>query len=60
MDCNTQIHNELKNMMESTCPFCDRLLVEVNKAVEPCCDEQELENIDGMNTCVNCGKIIWL
>ena len=44
-------------MMESTCPFCDQQLVEVDEVVELCCDEQELENIDGMNTCVNCGKI---
>ena len=57
MDCNTQIHDELKNMMESTCPFCDQQLVKVDKVDELCCDEQELENIDGMNTCVNCGSI---
>ena len=41
----------------SKCPFCDQQLVEVDEVVELCCDEQELENIDGMNTCVNCGKI---
>ena len=58
MDCNTQIHDELKNMMEFTCPFCDQQLVEVDKVDELCCDEQELENIDGMNTCVNCGSIL--
>ena len=57
MDCNSRIHDELKNMMESTCPFCDQQLVEVDKVDELCCDEQELENIDGMNTCVNCGNI---
>ena len=58
MDCNTQIHDELKNMMESTCPFCDQQLVKVDKVDELCCDEQELENIDGMNTCVNCGSVL--
>ena len=57
MNCNSRIHDELKNMMEFTCPFCDQQLVEVDKVDELCCDEQELENIDGMNTCVNCGKI---
>ena len=31
--------------------------MKVDKVDELCCDEQELENIDGMNTCVNCGKI---
>ena len=44
MRCNTQIHDELKNMEESTCPFCDRLLVEVDeveteKVIESCCCE---------------------
>ena len=58
MDCNSQIHDELKNMMEFTCPFCDQQLVKVDKVDELCCDEQELENIDGMNTCVNCGSIL--
>ena len=58
MSCNFVIHDELKNMSEQICPFCDQLLVEVNKTVELCCDEQELENIDGMNTCVNCGSVL--
>ena len=58
MSCNSRIHDELKNMMEFTCPFCDQQLVEVDKVDELCCDEQELENIDGMNTCVNCGSIL--
>ena len=58
MDCNTQIHDELKNMMELTCPFCDQQLVKVDKVDELCCDEQELENIHGMNTCVNCGSVL--
>ena len=57
MDCNSQIHDELKNMEECTCPYCDQLLVEVNKADELCCGEQELEISDGMNTCINCGLV---
>ena len=57
MDCNSQIHDELKNMGESTCPFCDRLLVEVYEAVESCCSEQNMETIDGTNTCINCGLV---
>ena len=57
MDCNSQIHDELKNMGESTCPFCEQLIEEVNKVVETCCDEQELENINCINTCVNCGLV---
>ena len=43
MSCNFQIHEELKNMMEATCLFCDRLLVEFHKVVESCCSEQDIE-----------------
>ena len=57
MSCNSQIHDELNSIGECICPFCDRLLVEVNKVVKTCCDEQELENIDYNNTCVNCGLV---
>ena len=57
MYCNSVIHDELNNMEECTCPYCDQLLVEVNKAAELCCGEQELEIIDGMNTCINCGLV---
>ena len=57
MNCNSQIHNELKNMMESTCPFCDQQLVEVNKAFESCCNEQDMETVNGMNICINCGSV---
>ena len=44
-------------MMESTCPFCDRLLVEFHKVVELCCSEQDIETVNGMNICVNCGLV---
>ena len=57
MTCNSQIHDELKNMMEHVCPFCDQQSFEVSKMVETCCDEQELENINCKNTCVNCGLV---
>ena len=57
MDCNSQIHDELKNMMELNCPFCDKQLVEINKADDSCCSGQELVNIDGINKCVNCGVV---
>ena len=57
MSCNSQIHDELKNMGESTCPFCDQLLVEVGKVVESCCSEQDMENINGINVCLNCGSV---
>ena len=57
MYCNSVIHDELKSMKEFTCPFCDQQLVEVDKVDEPCCGEQNMKNVDGMNTCVTCGII---
>ena len=57
MDCNSQIHDELKSAGECNCPFCDQQLFEVNKAVEPCCSEQNMETVNGMNTCINCGLV---
>ena len=60
MSCNSVIHNELENMEESTCPFCDQQLVQVNnsvRVVEPCCSKQDMENNNGMNVCLNCGSV---
>ena len=44
-------------MMESTCTFCDQQLVEVVKVMEPCCSEPNIETVDGMNICINCGLV---
>ena len=62
MDCNSVLHDELKSMGECNCPFCDRLLVEVykvevDKVVELCCSEQDMENVNGMNICNNCASV---
>ena len=59
MNWNSVLHDELKNTGEPTCPFCDRLLVEVDKAVNQCCDEKNIATVtvNGMNTCVNCGTV---
>lgn len=57
MLCNDQIHDELKNMEESTCPFCDQLLVEGDKVDQLCCSDQDIDNNNGMNVCINCGVV---
>ena len=60
MSCNSVIHDELKNMEETTCPFCDKQLVNVEnfvKVIESCCSEQEIINDNGMNVCKNCGLV---
>ena len=57
MACNSVIHDELKNKSEPMCYFCCQLFVVENKAVELCCSGEEMENIDGMNVCKNCGLV---
>ena len=60
MSCNSVIHDELKNMEETTCPFCDKELVNVENLVKPiesCCSKQEIINDNGMNVCKNCGLV---
>ena len=57
MSCNSQIHDELKNMEESTCPYCDKLLVEGDKVAESCCSKPDMANKNGMNVCLNCGLV---
>ena len=57
MCCNYQIHDELKNIEESICPFCDQLLVEGDKVTGSCCSKQDIENKTGINVCLNCGSV---
>ena len=57
MNCNSQIHDELNNMEEWKCPFCDQPLAEVNKAVDSCCGEHDMKTVNGMIICVNCGSV---
>ena len=57
MCCNSQIHDELKNIGEATCPFCDILLEEGEKVAESCCSEQYIEHNNDIYVCVNCGIV---
>ena len=57
MNCNGCIHDDLKSYGEMMCPFCDRLLIKVDKVVESCCDEQDMKTVNGMNACMNCGLV---
>ena len=57
MNCNIHIHNDLINDGELICPFCDKQLTTLPNTVESCCSEQDMVNINGMNTCVNCGLV---
>ena len=57
MCCNSDLHNDFINMNEGICPFCDELLEEGDKIVEPCCSEPNVGNKNGMNVCLNCGLV---
>ena len=56
--CDENIHNQFINLDEATCPFCDQLLIEGDKTTYySCCGERNIENINGFNTCLNCGSV---
>ena len=55
--CDIGIHNELIDMDESMCPYCDALLIQGNISVDSCCNNQNIENMDGMNICKSCGLV---
>ena len=61
MDCNIDIHDELINCGEISCPFCDKNLDSNEKPrlakYELCCDCQDIINDDGMSVCLSCGIV---
>ena len=56
MSCEN-IHNELKNMEEIICPFCNEEIGEHTIKKESCCSEQNIENRNGKNVCLSCGSV---
>ena len=61
MNCNKDIHDELKESGEISCPFCDEKLASNEKTrlvkYELCCDCQDVINKDGMLVCLSCGIV---
>ena len=58
MSCNSIIHDELKAMGNSICDFCDvKLVDDILKQEDPCCEKIDLIKDDGMNVCKNCGVV---
>ena len=58
MYCNKIIHNELINMGELNCPFCDQELARSDiKPSDVCCDRQEIINDRGESVCKHCGQV---
>ena len=57
MNCNEDIHNELKES-EVVCPFCDQKIDSARKPKDDkCCDNQYIINDDGMLACLSCGVV---
>ena len=57
MNCNEDIHNELKES-EVVCPFCDQQIDFVRKPKDDkCCDNQDIINDNGMQVCQSCGVV---
>ena len=64
MNCNKDIHDEMKELGEISCPFCDQKLEDSNEKPQDrlvkyysCCDNQYIINDDGMLACLSCGVV---
>ena len=62
MNCNKELHDELKESGDIVCPFCDQKLEDSNEKPQDrlvkyysCCDNQYIINDDGMLVCRSCG-----
>ena len=58
MNCNKELHDELKESGDIVCPFCDQKLEDSNEKPQDrlvkyysCCDNQYIINDDGMLAC---------
>jgi len=56
MNCNKELHDELKKSGDIVCPFCDQKLEDSNEKPKEdiCCDNQDIIT-DGMRVCRSCG-----
>ena len=64
MNCNNELHDELKESEDIVCPFCDQKLEDSDEKPKDClvkndlcCDNQYIINDDGMLTCLSCGVV---
>ena len=63
MNCNKDMHDELKESGDISCPFCDKNLDSNEKPKDClvkndlCCDNQYIINDDGMLACLSCGVV---
>ena len=64
MNCNKELHDELKGSGDIVCPFCHQKLEDSNEKPQDrlvkyysCCDNQDVINEDGMLVCRSCGIV---
>ena len=58
MNCNIELHNQLKESGEIHCPFCDEKLQDcLVKEQDLCCNIQDIVNGNGTNVCRSCGVV---
>ena len=57
MNCNIELHNELKESGEIHCPFCDEKLQNCSVKHDLCCDIQDIINVNGILICRSCGVV---
>ena len=58
MNCNSEIHDEFKNMGELNCPFCVEQMQKYQpNECERCCDNVHIILDKGYSVCKNCGQV---
>ena len=59
MNCNSYIHDEMEELGEIICPFCDSHLTYVKQKPLKyyCCNNQNIINDKGMLVCKSCGIV---
>ena len=58
--CNKIIHNHLISSGEAICPFCDIVIHDTTQPEpKPCCNNKYVKIVDGFNTCINCGTVLY-
>ena len=59
MNCNKDIHDELINCGEISCPFCDQELEDYDEKPKDneCCCNQDIVDDQGMRVCRSCGVV---
>ena len=55
MSCK-ELHEELVNMEEVICPFCDKQISKQSKKTDQCCDQPEIVK-DNTIVCKKCGTV---